>query len=56
VKAVEWQEHPDIQHDEVKLGGELSIFYPDWSKELTIPNHANENTIMEKIALHVAKL
>lgn len=40
VKAVEWQEHPDIWHDQVKLGGELSLFYPDWSSEIGIPPDA----------------
>lgn len=38
VKAVQWQEAPEIQHDTVKLGGELGIFYPDWSNEIVIPN------------------
>jgi len=28
VKEVEWQNDPLIWHDEVKLGGELSVFYP----------------------------
>lgn len=50
VKAVEWQEHPDIAHDEVKLGGELSIFYPNWSKEITIPNRASAADIFKIIA------
>lgn len=50
VKAAEWQEHPDIAHDEVKLGGELSIFHPDWSKEITIPNHATADQIFSIIA------
>lgn len=45
IKAVQWQEHPDIAHDEVKLGGELGIFYPDWNTEITIPNGASENEI-----------
>lgn len=45
VKAVKWQEHPDIAHDDVKLGGEFSIFYPDWSKEIVIPNDATEDEI-----------
>lgn len=49
VKAVEWQEHPDIQHDEVKLGGELSIFWPTWANEIGIPNHANKNEIIDII-------
>ncbi|MFP3556397.1 DNA polymerase [Paraburkholderia sp. SIMBA_049] len=42
VKAVQWQDHPDIEHPEVKLGGELSIFYPSWDSEITIPNGASE--------------
>lgn len=49
VKAVEWQEHPDIAHDEVKLGGELSIFYPDWSEEIGIPNGATKVDIFNII-------
>ena len=51
VKAVQWQEHPDIKHDQVKLGGELSVFWPNWSKEIVIPNGATESeipTIIEK--------
>lgn len=42
VKAVQWQDHPDIWHDQVKLGGEVSIFYPSWAKEIVIPNGATE--------------
>lgn len=38
VKAVQWQDDPAIYHDEVKLGGELSIFYPSWKEEISIPN------------------
>src|SRR5699024_10951294 len=38
VKAVQWQNDPAIYHDVVKLGGEFSIFYPDWAHELSIPN------------------
>ena len=49
VKAVEWQDHPDIQHDQVKLGGKFSIFYPNWSKEIIIPNGAGEDEILNII-------
>lgn len=49
VKAVAWQEHPLIAHDEVKLSGGLSLFYPNWSKEISIPAEANDNQIMECI-------
>lgn len=47
VEAVKWQDHDDIRHDEVKLGGELSIFFPTWCEEITIPNGAKEEEILE---------
>lgn len=47
VKAVQWQEDPAIAHNEVKLGGELSIFYPNWSVELEIPNGASQDQIRD---------
>lgn len=50
VKAVQWQDHPDIWHDEVKIGGELSIFHPDWNHEIVIPNGATEAEIFAIIA------
>ncbi|MEQ1950904.1 DNA polymerase [Mesorhizobium yinganensis] len=56
VKACEWQDHPDIWHDEVKLGGEFSIFYPDWSKEVGIPNGAEPSEIYAAFEEHVGKL
>ena len=49
VEAVKWQDHPDIWHDEVKLGGELSLFYPDWNHEIEIPNYATEEEIYDCI-------
>lgn len=54
VKAVQWQELPEIQHDLVKLGGELSIFYPTWAKELTIPNGAGAAQILSLAKEHLA--
>lgn len=55
VKAVQWQEHPDIQHDEVKLGGELSIFYPTWAVEMNVPNGAKELEILSLAEAHAKK-
>lgn len=49
VRAVKWQDHPEIAHDEVKLGGEVSIFYPSWAEETTIPNDATQTEIFEII-------
>lgn len=54
VKAVQWQEHPDIAHDEVKLGGELSIFHPTWAEEYTIPNGASADEIFAAVAPETA--
>ena len=45
VKAVQWQDHPDIYHDEVKLGGDTSVFFPSWAEELVIPNYATKPEI-----------
>lgn len=53
VKAVQWQEHPDIAHDEVKLGGELGIFHPHWANEITLANGASEEDIMKTIAAKI---
>lgn len=47
VECMEWQDLPEIHHPEVKLGGEMSIFYPDWSAELVIPNQASKETIIQ---------
>lgn len=41
VKAVSWQDDSAIKNEKVKLGGEFSIFYPNWSKECIIPNKVN---------------
>lgn len=52
VQAVEWQDHPDIWHEQVKLGGELSIFWPSWKNEIGIPKGATEQeifTIIDKL-------
>lgn len=45
VEAMQWQDLPELQHPTVKLGGELGIFYPDWSKEKVIKNGASLKSI-----------
>lgn len=56
VKAVEWQDLPDIEHPEVKLGGELSIFYPSWKNEAVIPNGATAEQVYSVIEAHLKEL
>ena len=41
IEEMSWQELPEIQHPGVKLGAELSIFYPSWANEFIIPNGAD---------------
>ena len=41
VECVQWQDHPDIWHEEVKLGGEFGIFYPSWANEISLKNGAS---------------
>ena len=55
VKAVEWQNDPAIFHPDVNLGGELSIFHPNWSNELEIPNGASAEKITELAKKHQLK-
>lgn len=48
VECVSWQNMPEIEHDKVKLSGKLELFYPNWSKSITIPNRACEQDIVNK--------
>lgn len=56
VKAVQWQAHPDIEHPDVKLGGKLGIFYPNWVTEITLPNGATEEEILSAVHDHLSKV
>lgn len=47
IAAMQWQELPEIQHPTVKLGAALDIFYPDWAHATTLPNNADQKTILE---------
>ena len=46
IPEVKWQELPELEHDVIKVGGELSIFHPDWSSEIGIPNDATPSEIL----------
>jgi DNA polymerase-1 len=56
IKSMEWQELPELQHDTVKLGAALDIFYPTWADECTLPNYATEEEIRAKCAAFLEKL
>ena len=46
IKAMQWQELPEIQHPAVKLGAQLDIFWPSWANAITLPNGANQQEIV----------
>ena len=56
VKAVSWQEDPNIYHPDVKLGGEFSVFWPDWSKECVIPNIITKSELTTLVYNYVNEL
>ena len=45
IKCMEWNDHPAIYHGDVGLGGELSLFVPNWTNEIKLPNSLNETTL-----------
>ena len=47
IKEFQWQDYPAIMHPDVHLGGELSIFYPDWAHEISLPNHCTREQLLE---------
>lgn len=55
VKAVQWQDDSAIYHDEVKLGGELSVFYPTWKEEISIPNGLIDQDIFDYVGEQLQK-
>ena len=55
VAACEWQNDPLIAHPIVKLGGNLSVFFPNWSTGLEIPNKASADDIKSLALEHISK-
>ena len=56
VKEFKWQDEPKIKHDKVHLGGEVSIFYPDWAHELTLPNELDKDTLRSLVQAYIKSL
>lgn len=47
-ECMTWQELPEIQHDTVKLHGELDVFYPHWGNGIELKPYDSQQTIMDK--------
>jgi DNA polymerase-1 len=56
IKSMQWQELPEIQHDTVKIGAALDIFYPSWADDVTLPNEASDQQILEVCREHASNL
>lgn len=52
IKSMQWQELPEIKHDQVKLGAELDIFWPSWESSVTLPNNASIEEIRKICTQH----
>ena len=56
IQEMQWQELPEIQHDTVKLGAELDIFYPSWATPMTLPNSVSRLEIRDRVKSHLQAL
>ena len=54
-KCMEWQELDEIAHDEVKLGGDLDLFYPTWAHGITLGRTDSKLDIVKKVDAAMAE-
>lgn len=47
INEMRWQELPELQHDQVKLGAALDLFHPTWKDEIGLPNDATPQQILD---------
>lgn len=46
-EEMSWQQLPEIQHNEVKLGAEIDLFYKGWHQPITLPNNSSADEILQ---------
>ena len=56
IQCMRWQELPELEHDIVKLGAELDLYWPSWADALTLPNGISENDIKTRARKHLEGL
>ena len=49
VEQAYWNDHPDIYHPEVGLGGQLDLFYPSWATPITLPEQCTEQELIDVV-------
>lgn len=55
-KAVQWQDYPLIEHEHIKMRGELSIFHPNWAHKFDLPNECDEDKVKALSKKHLKDL
>jgi len=46
VDCISWQDADEIRSDDVKLTGNLGIFYPNWANEVELPNYSDYRELL----------
>ena len=55
VAEMQWQQHPDIQHPTVHLGGELDVCYRGWHEPITLPNNCSKTALKAVLRAGIQK-
>ena len=50
IECMSWQDLPELQHDVVKLGAELDLFFPHWGKPITLKNNISIEEIYDTVS------
>jgi len=50
IECLEWQDLPEIMHDQVKIGGNIEVYKDNWSQKTPIPNKATKEEIKSLLA------
>lgn len=56
VTSMQWQDLDAIRHDEVHLGGDLDLFFPNWAYGVTLPNNVEPDQIPDIVVQHQNKV
>ena len=46
---MEWQDLPELRHDNVKLKANLEVFYPSWANPIELPNYVSQEELQTVI-------
>ena len=47
IECMLWNDDPLIYHPDINLGGELSIFHPNWASEIKLTNNITKEELLE---------